>query len=256
MIKKICTLLVLLSAVNSFGQNIILLRNTNPKAKELKHNLNSAKDSLILGSDTKILQVDIFNEDYEKTVLIDDFKTQIFLEDIPEGKFVVEAKLVDKIIIMGLMRNDYSNKTANSSTSLHNEDIAEGKGMMLDDELNVIKSAPHKSIEFLLTRGKTTNHTSKSQKFFWTETQVNNESGSSRTMKLADQKSVDKMILRHQLELNSSSGKLNKLTVWEVYNTGKFMENQVSNPDFVYSSSTDLFNTTPYYSTNGNNQNL
>lgn len=246
MIKNICTLLILFSTLIGYGQNFTLLKNNNPKAKELRHTLNPTKDSLILDCNTKILQIEFFNEDYEKKVIVEDFKTQISLRDIPEGKFVVEAKLVDKIIVFGVMRYDVSNEISKSED---NRDTAEGNGMMLDDNLKIIKNAPNKSIAFILTGAKAKTLKSKKQKFYWVVTKINNESGSSKTMKLVNQESADRMILQHKQELNSASGKLNELMVWEVYNTSKFMERQMLDSDFFYSLTSDLFNTTPYYST-------
>ena len=67
-------------------------------------------------------------------------------------------------------------------------------------------------------------------------------------MKLMDQASVDKMIKKNKIERNSVSGKLNELTVWEVYNTTQFMKNQTINPNYIYSHKSDLFNSEPYYS--------
>lgn len=256
MIKNISILLVLLLTSISFGQNTFLLQNTNPKAKELKHSLNSTKDSLMLGCDSKILKVEIFNENYEQIIVVDANTILISLKDIPNGKFIIETRLDKKIIAIDLIKHSDYNDTSTSSMHQNMEQIIEGKGMMLDEELQVIKSSPKKSIEFILTRGKAKNHSVKNQKYFWTEAQIINESGSSKTMRLADKKLVDKMIHRHKLEINSNSGKLNKLTVWEVYNKGEFMENQVSNPEFVYSSSTDLYNHTPYYSTTNSTHNL
>ncbi|WP_179354427.1 hypothetical protein [Winogradskyella vidalii] len=258
MIKIICTLLVLLSAINTYGQDIFLLKNTNPKAKELLHRLNSTKDSLILESKTKIIQVDIFNEDYDKIITVDGYNAQISLGDIPEGKLVIEAKLADKVIVMGLLRLTRDNGVANTATASQNIEVIEGNGMMLDESLNVIKRKPHNSIAFLLTGAKSKTESSDSEKlkFFWVVIKVNNEIGSSKTMRLVNEKTVERMILKHKQELNSASGKLNELTVWEVYNTSKFMERQVLNPDFFYSLSSDLFNTTPYYSTHNNVANL
>jgi hypothetical protein len=128
--------------------------------------------------------------------------------------------------------------------------------MMLDEGLNIIKNAPNTSIEFILTREKKTNAFKQSQKFYWILIKVNNESGSTKTMKLVDQKSVDRMIARNKLENSSAFGKFNELTVWEVYNTSKFMEQQLLNPEFMYSISSDFFNTTPYYSTQTSPQSL
>ena len=108
----------------------------------------------------------------------------------------------------------------------------------------------------MLTREKATQQNTTTNKFYWVISQTNNKIGSSKTMKLADQKSVDRMILKHKVELDSDCGKLNELTIWEVYNTREFMEKQVSNPDFVYTSTTDSFNRTPYYATKNKAQDL
>ncbi|MUU78880.1 hypothetical protein [Winogradskyella endarachnes] len=244
MFKTICTLLITFSTLNGFSQKITLVKNTHPQAKELKHNLNKTKDSLILECDKKIIEVDFFNEDFEKTVLVNDLKTKISLEDMPQGKFIIEAKLTNKIILIDLIKHeDFSKDIA------YNNEPAEGQGMMLDETLNVIKVAPKISISYILTREKKSHQNTKPNKFYWVILQVNNQNGSSKTMKLVDQNSVDRMIAKHKSELNSDSGKFNELTIWEVYNTADFMENQVSNPDYVYTSTTKSFNTTPYYST-------
>jgi hypothetical protein len=231
-----------------YGQNITLLKNFNPKAKELKHSLNPTGDSLVLGCEKTILKIDIFNEDYEKTVVVEGYNAKISLTDLPAGKFVVEAKIVDKIILINIIKHDYLNEPTNADIS----DIAEGKGMMLDEGLNIIKSSPNTSIEYILTGAKRQKSLNKNQKFYWVITKVNNESGSSKTMKLVNQESADRMILKNKLENQSASGKLNELKVWEVYNTTKFMSQQVLNPDFIYSLESDFFNTTPYYSTQNN----
>ena len=250
--KRIYTLLILFITLSIYSQNATLLKNYNPKVRELKHNLNYAGDTLILASEKTILKVDIFNEDYEKLVVIEAFNAQIPLRDLPEGKFVVEVKLVDKVILMDIIKYNDTNETENSSIS----DVAEGQGMMLDEGLNIIKNAPNTSIEYILTREKKRNTSNNSQKFYWILVKINNESGSNKTMKLVDQKSADRMIVKNKLENSSTFGKFNELIVWEVYNTSKFMEQQVLNPDFMYSLTSDLFNTTPYYSTQKSVQNL
>lgn len=252
MFKPISTLLILFATLTCYSQNFTLIKNTHPQARELKHSLNKTNDSLVLECDHKIVNVEFFNEDFEKIVIVEDLKTKIALADFPEGKFIIEAKLTDKIILIDLIKHE-EQKT---NELININEPAEGQGMMLDESLNVIKNAPNKSISFILTREKTIQHTTKTNKFYWVISQINNKVGSSKTMKLADQKSVDRMILKHKVELNSDCGKLNELTIWEVYNTRDFMENQVSNPDFVYSSTTDSFNTIPYYSTNDKVQDL
>lgn len=256
MLKNACTFLILFSSVIIYGQNFTLLKNYNPKTKELKHSLNKTRDSLILGCDKTILKVEIFNEDYEKIIPVNDHKAQIALHDIPVGRFVVEAKLVDKIVIMNLIKHDYLEANSNSKMSRDTKGIVEGKGMMLDENLNAIKTSPNRSIEFILTRGTRKKNTHKKQNFYWVLSEVNNKIGSSKTMRLVDKKSVDRMIKNNKLEHNTVSGRLNELTVWEVYNTSKFMRNQMSNPNFIYSSTSDLFNVVPYYSKESSLQSL
>jgi len=249
MIKSISSLFLLFSTIILSGQNITLLKNYNPKAQELKHSLNKTKDSLILGSENTILKVEIFNEDYEDVVVVDDQKAHIALNNLPAGKFVIETKLTDKVIVMDLIKYEDFNETA-KVTALKKKNIAEGKGMMLDESLNLVKSTPKRSVGFMLNRGKAKKQNQKKQKFYWTITIVNNEIGSNNTMRLVDQESVERMILKNKIVNKGSSNKLNELIVWEVYNTSKFMEYQVSNPDFIYSLNSEYFNTTPHYSTN------
>ncbi|NRD21656.1 hypothetical protein HNV10_00280 [Winogradskyella litoriviva] len=252
MFKTISILLILLSSITCYGQKFTLVQNTNPKARELKHSLNQSKDSLLLECEQKIIKVEFFNEDFDKIVIVEDLKTKISLEEFPIGKFIIEAQLTDKIILIDLIRHEeYKPKNL---TNIN--EPAEGKGMMLDETLTVIKNAPNKSIAYMLTRDDAKQKKVSNIKFYWVISQTNNKTGSTKTMKLVDQNSVDRLILKHKVELNSDCGRLNELTIWEVYNTTEFMENQVSNPDFVYSSTTDSFNNIPYYSTNNSAQDL
>lgn len=252
MIKNISTLLILLCSVFSFSQNAILLKNTNPKAKELHHALNATKDSLILRCSSALTKVDIFNEEYDSSVIVNTRNTKVPLNDLPSGKFVIEVQLPDKIISMNLVKRGNERPLS----AFKSEPIAEGMGMMLDENLKIVKASPHKSIEFLLTRTKKSPQAPKAKKYFWIESLTVNEVGSSKTMKLADQQLVDKLILKHQLEIKCYTGKQNTLTVWEVYNTRKFIEHQMTNSNFVYSQSTEVFNPTPYYKTRTKSINL
>ena len=104
MIQKICILAILFSTVVVCGQNTTLLKNNHPKAKELKHHLNTTKDSLLLACEKTIIQVDIFNEDYENILIVEDSSAQISLNEVPAGEFFVEVKLADKIIVMNLIK--------------------------------------------------------------------------------------------------------------------------------------------------------
>lgn len=150
MIKNITTLIVLLFTLYNYGQNIILVKNTNPKAKELQHNLNFTKDSLILKCSSKIKKIDIFNEDHEETFEVDAYSKVVSLNEIPTGNYIVEVKLSDKRILIDLIKHPKNKEITTSKSRL--KKIIEGKGMMLDENLNLITSSPHKSIESILTQ--------------------------------------------------------------------------------------------------------
>ena len=241
--KRICTLLILLSTTLSNSQ-VTLLKNYNPKAQDLEHHLNSTKDSLILSSDKNIVQVDIFNEDFETSIKVENNNTAISLREIPIGEFSIEAKLTDKIVVMDIIKYDDITNTSSSK-----KEIVEGMGMMLDEGLKVIKSSPKTSIEFLLTRGRAKNPSKKNQKFYYTVIKINNGSSTSKTMRLVDEKSMERMVLKNKIEFKSSTTKSNELTVWEIYDTEKFMEFQSVNSDYVYTSNSEAFNPNPYYTT-------
>lgn len=245
------TLLALFLTVFTYGQNISLLKNFNPKAKALKHSLNKTRDSLFLVCEQNIIKVDIFNEDYEKIVNVDDSEIKISLKDLPVGKFEVEVKLDDKIILMHLIRFTDHKTTSNNYSLAQQHTNKNQKGMMLDENLNAVKTLPNSSVENLLSGRKRKNSTKK-KKFYWVIRQTNNKLGSHKSMKLVDKASADRMIRKNQLEINSASGKYNELIVWEVYNTSQFVRKQRLNPDFVYTASTEIFNNIPYYEKQNN----
>ncbi|MBC2846440.1 hypothetical protein [Winogradskyella flava] len=244
MSKVISTFLILFLATFCYSQNITLLKNYNPKVKELKHNLNLSKDSLSLRCEGKIIKVDIFNDDYDQSYDVKDNQGLIPLRNLPEGKFVVEVHLTNKIVEMHVVKY-FDNKT---DSSIDKKNIVEGSGMMLDEKLNLITSPPKNSIEFILTGAKRSNLNRKKQKFYWVVHEVNTGNNSHKSMKLLAESVTLKMISKNKLETKTNFGKLNKLTVWEVYNTTQFMQKQVANPEYINSSASDLFNVEPYYS--------
>ncbi|MTE28089.1 hypothetical protein [Winogradskyella ouciana] len=247
---KIYTLLMLASTLIGYGQNVTLLKNFNPKVKELKHSLNESRDSLNLICESKIVKVEIYNEDYEETFAIEDFHSLIPLEDLPEGKFVVDVQLVDKIVEMHIIK--HKNLEEDTDSALNKDDIIEGNGMMLDEEFKVIKNSPKISVEFLLTGSKRKNPVKKKQKFYWIVLEVCNGSNSYKSMKLVSENVAEKMISKNKLDAKTDFGKRNKLTVWEVYNSSEFMKNQVADPNYINSTSSDFFNVAPYYTSTKN----
>ncbi|WP_299130204.1 hypothetical protein [uncultured Winogradskyella sp.] len=244
-IKQI-TLLSLLLTVNIFAQQTVLLKNYNPKVKDLKHRLNLTKDSLVLLSEEKIKTVEIFNAHIEKTIIVDDFNTKIDISNLPMGKFEVEVKLEHKIALMHIVRYEGNIEAKGSNKTSKDYNASVNNEMMLDEDLKPI-TYRQRGIEKLLSRPKARAGT---KKYYWIIYKVNNKLGANKTMKLVDEQTALKLIKRNKLELNSYSAQHNELTVWEVYNTDEFMKKQATNPNFIYASSSDSFNTTPYYTVN------
>jgi hypothetical protein len=252
MIKIIWTLLFLFSTAISFGQDIILQKNTHPKTKELKHNLNQTKDTLIMGCESSIFKVEIFNEDYEKIIIVENIQAHIPLNDLPAGRFVVQAQLSNKIVVMHLVKRDNMNDVHNSNLSTVEKELAETKTMGLSGDKNIKRNASHHSIEYLLSGRKPKRVSNKNQKFYWTLATVNTGDTSSRTMYLANQRTVDKMISKHKLEIKTSNARRNELIIWEVYDKSKFLEQQFANPDYINSSVSNFFDVSPYYTLENN----
>ena len=96
----------LLLTTSIYAQKSTLLQNINVRAKELKHSLNKTGDSLILDGERTIYKVDIFNKDFEQSLIVKDSKVIIPLKDIPVGRFVVEAAMPDRLIVITLLRNE------------------------------------------------------------------------------------------------------------------------------------------------------
>lgn len=92
-----------------YCQQSRLFQNVNYRAKELKHRLNKAGDSLTLEGERTIYKVEIFNKNFEQTISVDGFKVIIPLTDIPLGRFVVQASLPDKLIVLTLLRDNDMN---------------------------------------------------------------------------------------------------------------------------------------------------
>ncbi|WP_369992626.1 hypothetical protein [Winogradskyella sp.] len=252
MTTRICTLLIFIAAFTSHGQNVTLLKNFNPKVKELKHYLNPTRDSLILRCDSKIIKVDIFNEDYDQLFEINNNSANISLENLPEGKFTVDVYLEKKIAEMHIIKRNYVEEEDIIETENSKDDDAQWKGTMLDEEMNAIDSQPRYDIEFLLTGNKPNTQAKTKQKFYWIQLEIINGTNSYKSMKLVDEAHVLKMISKNKLETKVNRSQQNKLTVWEVYDTVKFMEKQTENPKYINSASSDIFNVNPFYVTSKN----
>ncbi|MFC0602977.1 hypothetical protein [Winogradskyella pulchriflava] len=289
-------------SIYTYGQKSTLLQNINFRAKELKHSLNKDGDSLLLESDRTIYSVEIFNQDFEKTVEVGENQTKIPLNGTPLGRLVVQAKLIDKRILMTLLRHEDIEESSEELTkpiprpntkiasvikelTINNSEVevnfllevptafeVKYKAIPLRQETQLayedlnedVVETENTSPDVLKTTNEHTKRPSTSltnmlnwkpkketfnERFYWIALEINNGNSSYKTMKLVKGDVADKLISKNKLESKTNNGKYNKLTAWEVYDTAKFMEEQIENPEYINSPSSHLFNVVPYYTT-------
>lgn len=104
--RLLYTLVFVLLASIVYGQKSTLYQNVNVRAKELKHNLNNTGDNLIFKCERTIYEVVIFNDDFERVIKVRDNDVVIPIADVPVGRYIVEALLSDKLIVITLLRNE------------------------------------------------------------------------------------------------------------------------------------------------------
>lgn len=105
MMKHLFILILTAVTMPIYGQITTFQENDNYDARELKQIFNKEADSLILKSETIIRQVDIFNENFIKSFLVNDYVSKIDLSILPSGEFIVQARLRQKRIIMYIFRS-------------------------------------------------------------------------------------------------------------------------------------------------------
>ncbi|MEO1031839.1 MAG: hypothetical protein AAFX55_10570 [Bacteroidota bacterium] len=86
-----------------------------------------------------------------------------------------------------------------------------------------------------------------SSKVFWISYLVNSGTNSAKSMRMVSHSEADELISRYKIENKTLQGKLNKLTIWEVYDANNFIKKQSENRDYVHSSESDLFDVIPYF---------
>ncbi|WP_405573222.1 hypothetical protein [Winogradskyella sp. Asnod2-B02-A] len=109
MTRLLHTIVFLLLTTITYGQKSTLFQNVNVRANELKHNLNEAGDSIIFKCERTVYEVVIFNDDFERVIKVRDTDAVIPIADIPVGRYIVEALLSDKLIVITLLRNESFN---------------------------------------------------------------------------------------------------------------------------------------------------
>ena len=100
-ITKIILLICLAFTVTVYGQNPIystLAKNVNPEAKSLRHQLNTAGDTLILESDYMLYKVEFIGNYDLKVFEIEGSKnqTKIDLSTVPVGEYTIAAFQIER----------------------------------------------------------------------------------------------------------------------------------------------------------------
>jgi len=226
------------------GQKTIFQENVNYNARELNQSLNKNGDSLFFKSEKIISQIDIFNENFTKSIKVNTNESKIDLSTIPIGKFIVQARIERKRIIMYLVRIKHLDSKTLKTES---ESIVTSNDLIDNNSLESGLSSEEPS-HATIDKRKTS---------YWVVYESNSNLGSSKSMSLENADKVAKLISKNKLELNTEIAKHNRLIVYEVYNTSKFMRKQLRKSNYFKSSSSIDFNVEPYYSsTNSIESNL
>ena len=271
MTKNTYILAVMLCSILSYGQQITFHKNVNSRASALLQSLNKEGDSLILESENKqIIKVDIFNKSFSKRIDINSNKTKIDLKTLPLGNFIVQARIDQKWITMYLEKNNDAEIAASDqkeqdlSLNTKHKSYKNGSLDEKDQDINITtkrkfnnketseRKDQYTSNNSLIIKQKS-NSTSKPKNsgYYWVISESNTGFGSSKSMRLEYKDDIAKLISKHKLELKSNVGKNNKLIIYEVYNTSKFMPNQLRNPIYYKTETSTFFNVVPIYITMG-----
>jgi hypothetical protein len=230
---RLLTILLLFLTPLIHSQKSTLLKNINYRANELHHSLNKTGDTLILKGERTIDKVEIFNTDFQKAYIVNSLDTKIPLTDIPVGRFVTEVKVNDKLIIITLLRHE------NIEDETETIKITETEA---NEQNSIFGQSTYRKTEEVLNEPLT-----KPVRFYWIVKYINKGHSSSKKMRIGDKQVVDEMIAQHKIDLQSKAGKHNKLTIWEVYDTAKFLRFKRRNPDYANIKESDCFNTNPFY---------
>lgn len=239
--KKGCAILFLLLTTLFYGQNATLLQNIDYRAEELKHGLNKTGDTLILEGQRDITKVAIFNDNFERSIVVDSKQTKIPLTDFPNGRYVTEVKVHNKLIIITLILHKPTDHFSKDIASNQIESLDEGQKLttQVKAEGNVVEE---NSIE-----PKEIDAPKPAVRFYWIVNKIYKGHSSRKVMKIGDKEAVEKIIRQNEIDLKTRTGRHNELVIWEVYDTSKFMRFKRRNPDYANATEADCFNTVPFY---------
>ena len=265
-------------------QETTLLKNINFRAQEVKHYLNSTKDSLILESERPIRSVYLYNREVDIAYEIEDRNAQIFVNDLEIGRYVVEVVLIDKRIILTLLRGnpkieDYTEapeiapvrkiivkaekpkkeqkaivnaapskvEVAKNISKEKNNRTQKNVGKYdISKLLNTKTPKSDKNTEYLKELKKE-REANASKYEYWVVRIINNGYFSKRIHKMANYEEVQRLIKQNELEINSRFSNNNILKVWQVLDKENFMIQKRLVPNYMYTVS-DYFEFEPYYS--------
>ncbi|WCO02177.1 hypothetical protein [Psychroserpens ponticola] len=254
MTKNTYIVAALLYTLFSYGQQITFHKNVNYKASTLHQSLNKKRDSLILESKNQQIHIiDIFNKNFSKSIVINSNKAKVDLKFLPIGNFVIQAKIDKKWIIMYLEKSEAIKITA-SDQKEQNIDykVSDFKDIETKDKSDGITTSVQ-NVHDLEEKGLASNitpentKTNNSSHYYWVVSESNSGFGSSKSMRLEYKDDIAKLISKNKLELKSNVGKNNKLIIYEIYNTSKFMPKQLRNPVYYKTDKSNFFNVIPIY---------
>ncbi|WP_458627690.1 hypothetical protein [Winogradskyella sp. PC D3.3] len=266
-----------------YGQKSVLLQNVNNRAKELQHRLNKTEDSILFTAERTIYEIMVFNDDFERIIKVKDSEAKISIADIPVGRYAIEVVLKDKLIIITLLRNEtydlkeskpiitnletkkaepklvahqkpYKSVNLPQTTPFGSENDSGQTNLRLPGKKETPTVFAHPSSlnedinpkiqsESKKNLSVSTNANAK----YWVLYQTNNGSGSEKILKMADQKTVDRMIQKIEIDLKTKTGRFNQLTVWQIYNPTNFVRHKRKNGHNYMNVASDSFNPKPYY---------
>ena len=265
-------------------QETTLLKNINVRAQEVKHYLNSTKDSLVLESKRPIRSVYLYNKKVDIVYEIEDHNAQIFVNDLEIGRYVVEVVLIDKRIILTLLRGnpkieDYTEepetapakklivkakkpkKAQKTIVNAASSKVKVAKNIVKEKNngnqknvgkydisklLNTKTPKSDKNTEYLKELKKE-REANASKYDYWVVRITNNGYTSKRIHKMATYAEVQRLIKQNELEINSRFSNNNILKVWQVLDKENFMIQKCLVPNYMYTVS-DYFEFEPYYS--------
>lgn len=294
--RQLYVIVLLLLSSLVYGQKSELIQNVNNRAKELQHHLNKSEDSIVFKSERTIYEIMIFNDDFERIIKVKDTEAKILIADIPVGRYAVEAVLIDKLIIITLLRNESFNlpestplltttlNPIDKGINLSKKDLANTGNVVASAKEESFKSENNTGKTNLILSGKTASPITKEEhKFqlnkneglafqksilprekvenatintanstYWVIYKINNGSSSEKVLKIVDQKTVDRMILKNEIDMKTFTGRLNELTVWQIHDTTGFVQHKRKNKANYMTIESDSFNLVPYYKTDQN----